>query len=207
MNRKKEGMLIVLSGPSGCGKDTLLNYLASRNPDVRLSISATTRERRKGELDGVHYHFISRENFSRLIEEEGVLEYAQYDNNLYGTPRAPVDSWMKEGKTVVLIIEVQGAEKIRRMYPDVISIFLLPPSMKELEQRLRERGTDSEDSIKNRMNTAKKEVLCAADYDYIVVNREIDEAVEDISAIMRSESLKVGRSQTIIKGVMNDVES
>lgn len=207
MNRKKEGMLIVLSGPSGCGKDTLLNYLASRNPDVRLSISATTRERRKGELDGVHYHFISRENFSKLIEEEGVLEYAQYDNNLYGTPRAPVDSWMKEGKTVVLIIEVQGAEKIRRMYPDVISIFLLPPSMKELEQRLRERGTDSEESIENRMNTAKKEVLCAADYDYIVVNREIDEAVEDISAIMRSESLKVCRSQTIIKGVMNDVES
>ncbi len=200
----KKGMLIVLSGPSGSGKDTILNELTRRETDVNVSVSMTTRAKRDCEIDGVHYYFVTREYFERTIAENKALEYAEYGQNLYGTPKAPVDEMLAAGKTVVLKIEVQGAERIRSLYPEAVSIFLMPPSMSVLEERLRRRETNDEEDIQRRLIIAADEIRRATEYDYVVINSIVDYAVSDISAIIRAERQKTLRNKNIISEVLNN---
>lgn len=201
--KNKRGMLIILSGPSGSGKDTILTQLAKRDIGVQLSVSLTTRAPREWEIDGFHYYFVSKQSFMEKIHNDEVLEYAKYGDNYYGTPAAPVDQWLDEGKTVILKIEVQGAEKIRTRYPDVVSLFLMPPSMEILEKRLRNRESDSEEDIVKRMTIAKEEIARSEEYDYIVVNDVVDYAVSDICAIIQAERLRSGRMKYKVSEVLD----
>lgn len=200
----KRGLLIILSGPSGSGKDTILTQLAKRDDTVQLSVSLTTRAPREWEIDGFHYYFVSKQAFMEKIHRDEVLEYAQYGDHFYGTPRGPVDDWLNEGKTVILKIEVQGAEKIRQRYPDVVSVFLMPPSMPVLEQRLRNRESEDEEDITKRMAIARDEIARSTEYDYVVVNDVVDYAVSDIAAIIQAERLRSGRMIHKISEVMEN---
>jgi len=183
MNNK--GVLLILSGPSGSGKDTVLEELLKLDSDTVVSMSVTTRKPRKGEVNGEHYIFVSVEEFENNIESGKMIEYVKYGENYYGTPKDPIDKWLAEGKTVVLRIEVQGADKIREIYPGVISVFLMPPSVQTLHKRLKGRGSEDETAIKRRMEIAKDEMLRASDYDYIVVNDRLDEAVNHTLDVIR----------------------
>ncbi len=180
------GKLVLFSGPSGVGKDTVLDVVLNKNKELKKSISLTTRDIREYEIDGEDYYFISTSQFEKMIENGEILEYAKYGNNLYGTPKAPIDSWLSEGKTVILKIEVQGAENIKNMYPDSVGIFILPPSMEELENRLRSRGTEDEEGIIKRLEIAHSEMEKSKNYDYFVVNKDIDVASEDVLSILKS---------------------
>ena len=182
----KKGTLILFSGPSGVGKDTVLEVVLNKNKDLQKSISLTTREIRENEIDGKDYYFISQSAFEDMIKNNEVLEFAQYGKNFYGTPKAPIDKWLNEGKTIILKIEVQGAKKIKELYPDAVGIFIMPPSMDELEKRLRFRGTETEDDIKRRLDIAKSEIEKSADYDYLVVNDEIDSASNNVLNIVKA---------------------
>lgn len=197
----KRGTLYVVSGPSGCGKGTILAEIR-KNPHVYISVSATTRSMRHGETDGVSYHFLTREAFEALIEKDGMLEYAEYCGNYYGTPRQPVEEHLAAGEDVILEIEVVGAMKIREKCPDAVFLFLAPPSIAELERRLKKRGTESEDVVQNRVAQAAREIECAKNYDYIVINGELADAVHDVEAILRAESMKIAKNQTIIEEVL-----
>lgn len=201
----EKGVLIILSGPSGSGKDTVLNGLVKVMDDVKISISMTTREKRNGEIDGFHYYFVNREYFEKKISENKMLEYAEYANNFYGTPKDPVDEMLSAGKSVILKIEVQGAEKIRKLYPDVISIFLMPPSMKALEERLRGRNSEDEEVIQHRLVIAREEIKRASEYDYIVINDTVENAVDGIRTIINAEKSKTIRNKNIISEVINYV--
>lgn len=200
-----KGILITFSGPSGSGKDTVLNKLISKRDDTRISISMTTRKPREGEIDGVHYYFVDRDFFEKKIEADGMLEYAEYAGNLYGTPKDPVYEMINAGKVVILEIEVQGAEKIKQKYPEVVSVFLMPPSLRVLEERLRGRNTDDEETINHRLVIAREEIRKASEYDYIVVNDDVDNAVEKFSRIIDAERLKTIRNKKIISEVINNV--
>ncbi len=202
MNRN--GLLIILSGPSGSGKDTILYELAKRERDIKISISMTTRKPRNWEVDGKNYYFVEEGYFKRKLESDQILEYAQYGSNFYGTPKAPVDIWLSEGKTVILKIEVQGAEKIRALYPDSVSIFLMPPSLKILEERLRKRETEDDDEISRRLSIAVGEIKRSVEYDYYVINDIVGYAVSDICAIIQSEKQKTFRNKNIISEVINN---
>ncbi len=182
----KEGKLVLFSGPSGVGKDTVLSIILDKNKGLQKSVSITTRNMRENEVDGEDYHFISVPEFENMIQNGEMLEYAQYGKNFYGTPKAPVDKWLSEGKTIILKIEVQGAENIKKLYPDAIAIFLLPPSMDELEARLRLRGTEDEEDIQKRLEIAKTEVDKSKNYDYFVTNYDIYETSDNIVDILRS---------------------
>lgn len=184
----ERGLLIVLSGPSGCGKDTVLQELLRRRTDTVVSISVTTRAPRPGERDGVQYFFRSGEEFERLIGENAFLEYAQYAGNYYGTPKDWVNRQLQAGWNVVLEIEVQGAEKVLDKRPDAVSIFLCAPSMEELERRLRSRGTESEETIQCRLQAAQRELTRAERYRYTVVNDTVDAAVARINRILDTEA-------------------
>ena len=173
--------------------------------DIKVSVSMTTREKREGEIDGTHYYFVSREYFEKKVSEDKMLENAEYNGNLYGTPKAPVDEMLKSGKAVILEIEVQGAEKIRKLYPDVISIFLMPPSMRVLEERLRGRGTDDEETINHRLVIAREEIKRAPEYDYVVINDTIENAVAGIETIINAERKKTFRNKKILSEVINNV--
>lgn len=199
------GILITFSGPSGSGKDTVLSKLVEKRDDAKISISMTTRNPRNGEIDGTHYYFVNREYFEKKIAADGMLEYAEYAGNLYGTPKEPVDEMLKAGKAVILEIEVQGAEKIRKLYPDVVSIFLMPPSVRVLEERLRGRKTEDEETINHRLVIAREEIRKASDYDYVVVNDTIENAVARIETIIDAERLKTSRNKKIISEVINNV--
>lgn len=203
MNNNK-GLLIILSGPSGAGKDTVLREVLDHNDKVRLSISATTRQPRQGEEDGKDYHFISRERFETLIQEDGVLEYAEYCGNYYGTPRAQMETWLNEGLDVILEIEVQGAKKVMAKCPGAVSVFILPPSFAVLEKRLRRRGTDSEEAVQKRLAVARGEILQAADYDYMIVNNALEDCVSDLEAVLRGEKCRAARAGNLIEEVLKN---
>lgn len=201
----KEGMLILFSGPSGVGKDTVLDVVLNKNKSLQKSISLTTRGIRDNETDGKDYYFISSDKFEDMISKGEVLEYAQYGVNMYGTPKAPVDKWLSEGKTVVLKIEVQGAKNIKEMYPDSIGIFLLPPSMEVLEKRLRSRGTETEDDIRRRLEIARDEIHKSVDYDYFVINDELETASDDVLTIIRALDFSHKRMNNFISEVIDNV--
>ncbi|EPY04202.1 guanylate kinase [Paenibacillus alvei TS-15] len=192
--KMKKGLLIVLSGPSGVGKGTVCKALLKKTNDLTYSVSATTREPRAGEVDGVNYFFKSREEFMQMIEEDRLLEYAEYVGNYYGTPCDFVEQTLAEGRDVILEIEVQGAMKVKEKFPNGIFIFLLPPSLDELKDRIRGRGTEQEHVIDSRMNVAVEEIALMENYDYAVVNDEIDLACKRIESIIIAEHCKI-RSQ------------
>ena len=180
------GKLVLFSGPSGVGKDTVLEIVLAKDKSLQKSISCTTRSIRYNEVNGVDYYFISIPEFQKMIDNNEVLEYAYFGSNIYGTPKAPIDKWLSEGKTVILKIEVQGAANIKRLYPDSISIFILPPSMEELENRLRSRGTEDETDVKKRLEIAHNEIDMSKEYDYLVVNDNIEKTSEDVLNILHN---------------------
>ena len=188
---KKKGLLIILSGPSGAGKDTVLDIVTSRTENIKVSVSMTTRKKRDNEIDGVNYYFTSPEEFERNIKAGNMLEYAEYSGNYYGTPKEPVDKMLSRGINVVLKIEVQGAGNIRRIYPDAVSVFIMPKSLEILEQRLRLRSTDSQEAVLKRLKTAEEEIKRIDEYDYLIINDEIEKACSDFESIIRAEQLKV----------------
>jgi guanylate kinase len=178
------GKLIVLTGPSGVGKGTLLKALLRRHPDLKLSISATTRAPRDGEVDGKDYHFLSRVQFEQLAAKGEFLEWAEFAGNLYGTPRSAVEALIQQGDSVIVEIELEGARQIRRTYPDALKIFILPPSLAVLEDRIRGRGTDSAEAIIRRLQRATEEVEAAHEFDVQIVNDEFDRALKQIETIL-----------------------
>ncbi|WP_181348861.1 guanylate kinase [Thalassobacillus sp. CUG 92003] len=186
----EKGILFILSGPSGVGKGTIRKALFDKSTNLRYSISMTTRAPREGEENGVDYFFKSREEFERLIQENQLIEHAEYVGNYYGTPKAYVEQTLDEGKDVFLEIEVQGALQVKRNFPQGVFIFLIPPSLKELKDRIVNRGTESEEKVNNRLTAAKDEIDMMDAYDYVVVNDEIDSAVNKIQAIVASEHCK-----------------
>lgn len=198
-----KGLLIVVSGPSGCGKGTILAEIL-KDEKFFYSISATTRNARPGEIDGVNYHFLTKDKFEELIENNGMLEYASYCDNYYGTPRKPVEDMLNEGKHVILEIEVQGAMKIKEKCPEAKFVFILPPSLKELRRRLNKRGTESEDVIEKRLNEAAGEIKQAYKYDYALINGELSDAVNDLIAIIRAEELNLKNTKEIIDEVLEN---
>lgn len=201
----KDGMLILFSGPSGVGKDTVLSVVLDKDKTLQRSVSLTTRHMRENEIDGKDYYFISIPQFEHMINRGDVLEFARYGRNLYGTPKAPVDKWLSEGKTVILKIEVKGAHKIKKMYPESVAIFLMPPSMDELESRLRSRGTEDEDDIKKRMQIARDEVRKSVDYDFVVVNDDLDRASDNVLTIIKALNFTYKRMNNYISEVIKDV--
>lgn len=195
------GLLIVVSAPSGCGKGTLLAEVL-KNDSFFYSVSATTRAPREGEVNGVNYHFLTREEFLGFIESDGMLEYAEYCGNYYGTPRKAVYDKLAEGKDVILEIEVQGAMKIREKCPEAMFVFILPPSLGTLRHRLEKRGTESAEVIDRRVGEAAGEIARAYDYDYVIVNDDLDAAVEDFLTAVKAEKMTVKRSNALIGGIL-----
>jgi len=201
-SRSDQGLLVVLSGPSGSGKDTVLGELCKTADNLELSVSLTSRERRPWEFDGTHYYFVTREYFEEKLQAGEILEYTEYNGNYYGTPRASIDEWLGLGKTVILIIEVEGAANIRAIYPDCVSVFLLPPSLEVLRQRLFRRESEKEDEIARRTEIAKREIARAGDYDYVILNDALDYAVSDFRAIIHAERQRAGRQTNLIEEVL-----
>lgn len=183
MNNKNKGLIIVLSGPSGVGKGTVIKELRSRRA-YGFSVSHTTRYMRPGEQNGVDYHFVTREQFMELVEGGKMLEHAEYNGNCYGTSYAAVMDTVEAGHDIILDIEVVGGTNVKKCCPEAVEIFLLPPSMEELEDRLRGRGTEDDAAVQGRLNRAREEILYAPHYDYIVVNRTPDQAADEIEAIL-----------------------
>lgn len=190
---KKRGLLIVVSGPSGAGKDSVCNLLKEKNNNMWISISCTSREIRKGEEDGINYFYLTKEEFENKIKNNDFLEYAIYNNNYYGTPLYKIEENLNKGIDVVLVIEVQGALKVKKIYPDAIFIFILPPSMEELKNRLIKRGTESTEKILERFKTAYKEINEISKYNYVIVNNILDEAVSKMQSIIVAERCRVDR--------------
>lgn len=184
-----KGLLIVLSGPSGCGKGTIVQEIL-KDGDCAVSVSATTRSPREGEENHVHYHFITKEEFEKRIANDGLLEYAEYCDHYYGTPRAEVEAMRASGKHVILEIEVQGAFQVRERCPEAILVFTIPPSIAELRRRLGKRGTESAEVVEKRIARAQEELPLAKHYDYVVLNDALEDAVADFRSIIRTESMR-----------------
>ena len=193
-----KGKTFIVSGPSGVGKSTVLHELFKDREDLYFSISATTRNPREGEVDGVHYHFTDVKHFQELIEADALLEYAEYVGNFYGTPKKYVDRAMNDGKDVILDIEVQGALQVCSKRPETVRIFIAPPSWEELERRLTSRGTDSPEMIQKRLVRAKTELRTADVYDYFVINDSVERAVRELNAIMLAEHCKPDERMKIL---------
>ena len=197
-----KGFLLIVSGPAGTGKGTVCKEILERNKDVLYSISATTRNPREGEVDGVNYIFTEEDKFKDMVEKGEFLEHAYVHTNYYGTPKKYVMDQVEKGQIVLLEIDVQGALQIKQNYSEAIFVFLLPPSMKELKSRIIKRGTESMEDIERRYENAFKEIELLGKYDYFVVNNQVDQAVEDIEAIIRAEKLRVKRHTNIKEKIL-----
>ncbi|HEZ7988880.1 MAG TPA: guanylate kinase [Ruminococcus sp.] len=198
-----KGLLIVVSAPSGCGKGTILSEVL-KDDRFYYSVSATTRSPRLGEVNGVTYHFITKQDFEERIKNNAMLEYAEYCGNYYGTPKKEIDEMREQGKNVILEIEVQGAMKVREICPDAVFIFVLPPSVAELERRLKKRATETDDVIAQRVSQARSEIELARKYDYVVVNAALEDAINDFKTVIKAEELKVSNAQDLIDEVINN---
>ncbi len=200
MKQNRNGLLLVISGPAGVGKGTINNTLVERNSDIRMSVSATTRPARPGEIDGVHYFFKTEEAFQKMIDEGAFLEYMRvFNTHYYGTPKSFVEQELREGRSVILEIDVQGAMRVKSAYPDAVLIFIAPPSMSELKSRLIHRGTESSETIERRFDTAYKEMEYIGKYDYVVVNDILDQAIVRAEDIIVAERCRVSRNGELIE--------
>lgn len=179
------GKLIVITGPSGVGKDSLVKELVNQYPDIYLSISTTTRPPREGEVDGLHYHFTIHAKFNEAINKGEFLEWVEYGGNLYGASVEPIKDCFSKGQSVLLILEVVGANKVKSLYPSTILVFITPPSIEELEKRIRNRNLDSEEAIKSRMERGLIEIEEAHKFDYVIVNDDFDKALSELSGIVK----------------------
>ncbi len=191
---RRRGWMLVLSSPSGAGKSTIARNLLESDHELSLSVSVTTRARRGSEIDGVHYRFVSQREFERLRDSDALLEWAEVHGNCYATPREPVEAAMAEGRDMLFDIDWQGALQLKdKMRADIVSIFILPPSMTELKSRLKRRAEDSEDVIARRLENARLEIEHWRDYDYVVINRDLDRAFSQVKAIVTAERLRRDR--------------
>ena len=204
LKSRRQGNLIVISGPSGAGKGTIISALLKDYKDAWLSISMTSRTIRSNDIPDETYFFVSKEEFEERIKNNVFLEYATYNGNYYGTPRDKINEKLNEGKDVILEIEIQGALKVKELVPNAIFIFILPPSMKELKRRLINRGTDSIDKILDRLKTAYKEINEVTKYNYVVINDEVDLAVDKVKSILLSERCRVDRIEEVYLNNMEE---
>ena len=195
---KKQGILLIISGPSGSGKGTIVGQLCEKN-DFALSISATTRKPREKEEHGVHYFFHTREEFEQMRDRKELLEWAEFCGNYYGTPRKYVTEQLMQGKNVILEIEVQGALQVKKIYPEGVLVFMVPPNLEELGRRLTNRGTEDKETINMRLRRALEEMELVEEYDYLVINDTVDQATEDILTIVEAEGMKCSRNKEIKK--------
>jgi guanylate kinase len=193
-----EGLLIVFCGPSGVGKGTILKVAKERNNNIRYSVSATTRNPRQGEVDGESYFFKSVSEFKSMIENNELVEWVEYCGNYYGTPKKYIQDTLSQGFNVVLEIEVEGAVNIKKMYPDAVTIFVLPPTFEELKNRLKGRGTENIEVIEKRLSRAKEELKIVGKFDYIIINDDIDNAANDLNNILLAEKLRYKRNKDIL---------
>ncbi len=203
----QKGMIIVLSGFSGAGKGTIMKHLLQAHPDsYHLSISATTRAPRQGEVDGREYFFHTREEFDAMIANKELLEYATFNGNSYGTPRSYVEKLVNEGKDVILEIEIQGALQVKELYPEALLLFVMPPSADALKERLVGRGTETADVIAERLAISSKESQFMSGYDYLVVNDELERSVEQVHSIISCEHFKTSRNVDNINRIQQDLK-
>ncbi len=198
-----KGRVYIISGPSGSGKDTLMKKVFEKNPDLAFSISSITRDMRPGEVEGEKYNFVSRERFEQMIANDELLEHNVFVGNYYGTPKAPVINCIENGKDMLIEVDVNGAVQIRNKLQDVISIFIMPPSLEVLTNRLTGRGTDSKEVIQKRLGEALREISSAVDYDYIVVNDDLETAANNFVEIMSADKFKTDRNLELINKILD----
>ncbi|MCI8951438.1 MAG: guanylate kinase [Lachnospiraceae bacterium] len=201
----QQGILVVISGFSGAGKGTLMRALMEKYHNYALSVSATTRQPRAGEVDGREYFFVSQEHFKSMVENEALIEYAQYVDNYYGTPKDYVEKQRADGRDVILEIEIQGALKIKKKFPDTLLLFITPPNANELKRRLISRGTESADVIEARLKRAAEEAVGIEAYDYIIINDKIDDCVEELHHLIQAQHSKTSNRLDFINEVRNEL--
>lgn len=204
---KRKGILVVVSGFSGAGKGTLMKKLVQKYDNYALSISATTRDPRPGEQDGREYFFVTREEFKKRIAEDALIEYACYCDNYYGTPRDYAERHLEEGRDVILEIEIQGARKVKEQFPDTVLLFVSPPSAEELKHRLTKRGTESPEVIESRLGRAVQEAEGIEDYDYFVINDDLDACVEYVHQIVQCEHSRTSRCEERIENIRRELKA
>ena len=198
-----KGTVLIVSGPSGSGKDTILNEIFNRIPDIKFSISSVTRSMREGEVEGGKYNFVSVDKFLSMLQNDELLEFNKYLDNYYGTPRKPVEDVLRNGGEMIIEVDVNGAAEIRKKLPESVSVFIMPPSFDVLKERLSNRGTESSELVNKRLLEALNEIKRASEFDYIVVNDVLDEAVDDLVSIIKSERNKSDKNIKLVNEVLS----